>query len=214
MKRSHAKLGGKYNFLGFAFVELLVVVAIAGILLTLFLPKVQTTREAARRTSGYFNNTKRILFAYKKYPNVCRLGSIRKIMQRLFVTADSKIDSNPKWNHRNRSADHCLKIEYVEGLVMLDGTPIEGACVTFHSPKADGSASAYSDATGKYEFAPDDECTGKGIFAGTYKVTIKKMESNGQTNLLPKAYSTADQTPFEATVTSGKNRIDFSLQSR
>ena len=216
MKRSHAKSGAKYNFFGFAFVELLVVVAIAGILLTLFLPKVQTIREATRRTPCCINNAKRISIAHniQKYPNVCRLGSMRQIMQRLFATADRKVDSNPQWNHRNRSTDHCLKMEYVEGIVTLDGMPIEGACVTFHSPKAGESASCYSDATGKYEFAPDDECTDKGIFAGTYKVTIKKMEPNGQTNLLPRAYSTADQTPFEATVAPGKNKIDIVLQSK
>ena len=131
----------------------------------------------------------------------------------------------------------------VSGVVSLNGNPIDGAKVTFHSSvEVDGKTqffSATTDSSGKYLIAS----VGKdpGIPAGMYKVTVVKYEGKGPsvqegmdagqmdamvsdgggqakggpTNLLPKEYAALSSTKLSATLEVGKNeKVDFALKGK
>lgn len=64
----------------------------------------------------------------------------------------------------------------VSGVVTLDGTPVEGATVTFHPAGSEGrSATGTTDASGKYELST--MARGDGAMLGSYRVTIAKYET-------------------------------------
>lgn len=67
----------------------------------------------------------------------------------------------------------------VSGVVTLDGSPLEGATVTFAPASAGGkAASGVTDATGKYQLTtlnPND-----GALPGSYNVGVTKLEGGGQ----------------------------------
>ncbi len=66
-----------------------------------------------------------------------------------------------------------------EGVVTLDGTPVEGATVTFVSETTNYHATAITDAQGKFALNAFPEK--KGAVAGKYKVEVNKTVINGNT---------------------------------
>ena len=63
-----------------------------------------------------------------------------------------------------------------EGVVNLDGQPIEGADVLFVSDDGTKTFAGYTDAAGKFTMRSGDKV---GIPAGTYKVTVQKSAKPG-----------------------------------
>ena len=59
----------------------------------------------------------------------------------------------------------------VQGVVTLDGKPVEGATVVFTSSDGKSSASGMTDAAGGFALSSGDK---PGAAAGTYKVTVTK----------------------------------------
>jgi len=130
-----------------------------------------------------------------------------------------------------------IPTNYVEGIVTLDGTPLESALITFIPAASDGKvATGNTDAAGKYTLTSDGGVPQKGALAGDYTVTVTKMDikevprqSSGpspasqspyaqpdmdtiQTLVTPKNYSKADTSPLKATVAKGKNTIPLELK--
>jgi hypothetical protein len=72
----------------------------------------------------------------------------------------------------------CGGNEPVKGVVKLDGTPVEGATVTFVSEDGKATFSGTTDAAGEFTLAGTD---GKaGAKPGTYKVMVTKMSANAE----------------------------------
>ena len=130
-----------------------------------------------------------------------------------------------------------LRVEYVEGIVTLDGQPLEGASVTF-IPKTEGgtieAASGYSNEKGVYKLSSMNGDPEKGAVAGEYIVNVSKVEIDDptagmsyeqrtmmtgntpivtQTQILPAIYQDRMNSPLSATVNKGKNKIDLELKS-
>jgi len=132
------------------------------------------------------------------------------------------------------SKGHGLKVEYVEGVVTLDGQSLEGASVTF-IPKTEGgnaeTASGHSDEKGVYKLSSVNGDPMKGAVAGDYVVNVSKIKVDDpktgmsyeqaamsttvakQTQLLPKVYQDRKNSPLTFTVKPGKNKIDIELKS-
>lgn len=116
-------------------------------------------------------------------------------------------------------------------IVTLDGTPVEGATVTFHGGTNQRGATGRTDAQGVAKmmtFEPGD-----GAIPGKYKVTIQKIEGPALTtdvkndappprpdlappvpikHLVPEKYATPTTTDLTAEVAKGsKNEFTFSL---
>jgi hypothetical protein len=73
--------------------------------------------------------------------------------------------------------DNPFGVVYVEGIVTLDGVPIEGVNVTF-SPReagADLAAGGVTDASGKFTLTAGGSPVGSGARPGTYDVTFTKV---------------------------------------
>ncbi|MDR2114801.1 MAG: hypothetical protein LBP87_00310 [Planctomycetaceae bacterium] len=122
-----------------------------------------------------------------------------------------------------------LPTEHVQGVVTLDGVPIDDALVTFIPVKADGvAASGYSNTEGIYQLTAVGGEPQKGAVTGDYIVTVNKVEikmvktpshypnepsteTAVQTPILHKNYLNAKTSPLKATVTKGKNKIDLPL---
>lgn len=114
----------------------------------------------------------------------------------------------------------------VTGIVSLDGSPVEGAMVTFIATETPSVAAGITDALGRFKLRTYDP--GDGAIPGPHKVLIeKKIERMPASynpdspapppppiieHLLPKHFSDADKSPLTATVTSsGVNTISFDL---
>lgn len=123
--------------------------------------------------------------------------------------------------------------EMVEGVVTLDGVPVEDAEVTFYPAKGSSGESAMgkTDAEGKYRLSSMKGAPGKGTAAGEYGVTISKWVTTEldtpyvdkeqdalikfkSEEKLPLVYTDIESSPLEATVTAGSNVIDFPLDSK
>ena len=122
-----------------------------------------------------------------------------------------------------------LPTQHVQGVIKLDGSPLEGALLTFTPVAADGvAASGYSDAEGVYQLTSVGGDPQRGALVGDYTVTVNKVsitmvktpplnpgeepqETAVQKSLLHKNYNNAKTTPLKATVVQGKNVFDFSL---
>jgi hypothetical protein len=123
----------------------------------------------------------------------------------------------------------------VEGIVLLDGNPLEGATVTF-LPQGDHGrpASGRTDSTGAFHLTTFDK--GDGAMPGEYRVVVKKttgratqptIPSDGASGkehykdhlqakakpALPPRYSNETQTPFTCTVPPPQ-RVSLELQSK
>ena len=129
-----------------------------------------------------------------------------------------------------------LQVEYVEGVITLDGQPIGEASVTFIPVNGgDGTETAggYSDAQGAYKLTSMNGDPEKGAIAGEYRTIVSKIVVNDptaglsdeeaakfsgvastQTQLLHKIYQDRKNTPLSFTVTKGKNKIDIELLSK
>lgn len=128
-----------------------------------------------------------------------------------------------------------LKVEYVEGVITLDGQPLASAAVTFR-PKNEGgkeeAASGYTNTSGVYKLSSMNGDPEKGAIEGEYVVTVSKIEVHDPTagmsydeattsglqvtqkELLPTVYQDRKNTPLSATVNKGKNKIDLELKSK
>ena len=124
-----------------------------------------------------------------------------------------------------------LRVEYVEGVVTLDGTPVAEATVTFlpttETPPME-MATGITDTDGVYKLS---SVTGKataGAVAGEYRVAITKSTVNAQpeveygaprlpatyTHLLPAIYRDYQNSPLVVTVKKGTNKdMNFDLKS-
>ncbi|MFO0863660.1 MAG: carboxypeptidase-like regulatory domain-containing protein [Gemmataceae bacterium] len=117
----------------------------------------------------------------------------------------------------------------VTGKVLLNGTPLEGATVTFHPTGKSVGASGTTNATGEFRLTTYEQ--NDGAVAGTFKVTVKKMESEGKAkeiapgvldpngavtaakSLVPAKYTTPEQTDLTANVTdAGPNQFTLELK--
>lgn len=122
----------------------------------------------------------------------------------------------------------------VTGVVTLNGTPVEGAQVTFNPEARDGrGAFGLTDAEGRYELATFE--AGDGAVAGKYIVTMAKYDTppapEGEVseeeyvppeagggaaeappkNLLPDQYRQMHTSNLRAEVKEGDNTFDFAL---
>ncbi len=130
----------------------------------------------------------------------------------------------------------------VSGVVTLDGTPVEGAVVTFSPTSTTGTAaSGKTDATGRYELTTLNP--GDGALPGSYNVIVSKTEGGtssaikpGMTDeeatiavmeardaaggvdpeikdLLPAKYKSTAESGLKAEVAPGKGEFNFDLKS-
>lgn len=77
-------------------------------------------------------------------------------------------------------------VEYVEGVVTLDGTPIEGVDVSFSpvNPNSGTPAVGKSDAKGVFKLtAIQGGKVGGGTGVGEYQVTFSKIKASGQSDV-------------------------------
>lgn len=130
------------------------------------------------------------------------------------------------------------RVELVEGVVVLDGKPVEGATV-FFSPSAAASdaavglpAAGRTGADGSFRLNAGGGATpGAGTKAGDYIVTVIKQESDSLPppdlsapppdfkeievrDLLPVIYKLGTTSPLRATVKPGENTYRFELDSK
>ena len=103
----------------------------------------------------------------------------------------------------------------VNGRVQLDGTPVEGATVTF-SPMDGGRPSfGTTDANGDYELAYTEDRSGAVV--GKHKVAISTGQVSGEEaasesqERIPPKFNT--QTTLEVEVESGGSEHNFDLKS-
>jgi len=126
-----------------------------------------------------------------------------------------------------------LKVEYVEGVITLDGEPVPKASVTFiplTETEGAEAAGGYSNDQGVYKLTSGNGDAEKGALAGEYRVLVSKIEAKdltegreygastgysvtwSQTQLLPTIYQSRDKSPLTATVKKGKNKIPLELK--
>jgi hypothetical protein len=117
----------------------------------------------------------------------------------------------------------------VTGKVLLNGTPLEGATVTFHPTGKSVGASGTTNATGEFRLTTYEQ--NDGAVVGSFKVTVKKTEEAGKAkeiapgvldpngavtaakSLVPAKYTTPEQTDLTANVTeAGPNQFTFELK--
>ena len=118
--------------------------------------------------------------------------------------------------------------QYVEGVVTLDGTPVEGATVTFR-PKEKGGmmAAGITDANGVYRLNPLQGKRGAGAMVGDFDVAIMKARDPGEggtreqltgkvERITPPAYADIATSGLKATIKPGRNTgpdVSFELKS-
>lgn len=113
-------------------------------------------------------------------------------------------------------------LQFVEGVVTLDGELLEGATVTFR-PAAEGgmTAAGITDANGRYRLNPLRGTDGTGSLAGDYGVTVVKLRlpageevsdelsvrvPRGKVEYLtPQRYADIATSGLKATIGAGKN---------
>ena len=123
-----------------------------------------------------------------------------------------------------------LRVEYVEGIVSLDGNPVAEATVTFLPTKEVAPmemATGTTDANGVYKLSSVTGKAAAGAVAGEYRVTVTKSTPNdapegdygdarplvSYTHHLPAIYRDPQNSPLVMTVQKGKNKIDLELKS-
>jgi len=115
-------------------------------------------------------------------------------------------------------------VVFVEGVVRLDGQPLEAASVAFTPVEAKGElpATGFTDATGRFVLSARGAGLGRGTTVGDYIVIVKKeVVPPGQEEALspivelhtPVQYLQKETSPLRATVKQGRNRFEFDLAS-
>jgi hypothetical protein len=135
-----------------------------------------------------------------------------------------------------------IPVEYVRGVVTLDGTPLEGATVIFSPKGSEGMVGAgRTQSDGSFTLNAQGAKPGAGTTAGDYNVTISKVEmpefvgmstddprygtpeqekleqeaANAEpTVIVPEKYNKAETSPFMAKVESGSNTFTFDISSK
>ncbi len=133
-------------------------------------------------------------------------------------------------------------VQYVHGVVTLDGAPIEGATVSFSPEDSKGiGASGMTQSDGSFTLNAQAAKPGAGTVAGEYAVTVRKVEMpefpdigpddprygtaeqeklEREANqakpkvIVPEKYNTPESSPLHAEVVSGKNEFQFDLLSK
>lgn len=133
-------------------------------------------------------------------------------------------------------------VEYVRGVVTLDGTPLEGATVFFSPQGPEGmSAAGRTQSDGSFTLNAQGAKPGAGTSTGDYSVMISKVEvpefvdlstddprygtrehellqqnanSAEPTVIVPKKYNNSETSPFTAKVESGSNTFTFDVSSK
>ena len=132
-------------------------------------------------------------------------------------------------------------VEYVQGVVTLDGAPLEGATV-FFSPKgsAGKGAAGKTQSDGSFTLNTQGAKPGAGTAVGDYSVTVSKVEMPEFPNIdeddprygtpehdrlnqeastakpkviVPEKYNNSETSPFTAKVESGSNTFTFDISS-
>lgn len=122
------------------------------------------------------------------------------------------------------ATDDSPKTVPAEGIVTLDGTPVEGASVIFIATQGSNNATAVTDKDGKFRANAFEHKSG--AVPGDYKVTINKTdlkpasEKAGETNVtvsygLPEHYSTVSKSGLSIQLgESGNKDIKFELTAK
>ncbi len=120
------------------------------------------------------------------------------------------------------------KVVPTTGVVTLDGQPVEGATVNFHSKSKELAAYGRTDASGRFTLTTYEATDG--AVPGEHVVTVKKVKTNTVLNpddpeadplstseewLVPKKFASQSTSGQTATVTEeGDNDFTFELQSQ
>ena len=119
------------------------------------------------------------------------------------------------------------EFQYVEGVITLDGVPVEGASVTFRPREKGGMmAAGMSDAGGRYRLNPLRGKEGAGVLAGEYDVSIIKTQEpddgvargsrEGRIEYVtPPGYADTATSGLTATIKPGRNTgasVSFDLK--
>jgi len=113
-------------------------------------------------------------------------------------------------------------VVYIEGVVTMDGEPLEGANVGFTPVGTPGSMSAagFTDAKGKFVLSTHTARFGAGTTVGDYIVVVSKTiippgeedkDSPKVVLVTPATYQLKETSPLRATVKNGSNRFAFDL---
>lgn len=115
------------------------------------------------------------------------------------------------------------------GVVILDGQPLEGAQVVFHSSDPEMTATGRTDATGKFQLTTYEE--GDGFIVGTHGVSISKrvwiekptrydtaeepQKALFPDELLAIKFTNRETSQLQATIEKkGKNSYEFQVTSK
>lgn len=127
-----------------------------------------------------------------------------------------------------------VPINYVEGVVTVDGTPRKGVSVIFIPPGVDPGyegAAGTTDENGVFKVTSLNGLPEKGAMAGDFSVifyltelkkfdkpvyddTLAMMVREKMVNVLPPKYQNDETTPIKATVVKGKNHFEFALSTK
>jgi len=91
----------------------------------------------------------------------------------------------------------------VQGTVMLNGSPVDGATVTFSTEKSSRPATGETDASGKFKLTTYD--TYDGAVPGEHTVTISKVEASGEGSMQPGASAEQMQEKMKQQMEKMKN---------
>jgi hypothetical protein len=111
-------------------------------------------------------------------------------------------------------------VQFVEGIVTLDGKSLDGAAVTFLPVDKTGiSAAGTTDSDGRFRLnATQGKKYGKGTVVGDYVVTVTKLFwPKGATepdHITPIRYENSTTSPLRATIVKGRNTFEFALTSK
>ena len=115
-------------------------------------------------------------------------------------------------------------VVYVEGVVTMNGEPLERANVGFTPVGTPGAmtAAGFTDAKGKFVLSTHTAKFGAGATVGDYVVIVTKTvippgeeekDSPKVELVTPAVYRLKETSPLRATVKNGKNRFEFDLKS-